>query len=461
MRPLETAIPVLLLIYLLWPHPRAYAARLLPAAALILTLLHFLLEGYRWQMIPLYVLTAMLGISALLKIQSASDWKPLGSYLTIILLAASTALPVLLPVPAIPRTSGPFHVGTRRIELLDGSRRELYSGRNEPRRFIVQLWYPADPGPTSRAAPWMQDAGVVAPAIAQYLHLPAYFLDHLTLVKTPAYLDADIAASESGFPVILFSHGWNGFAAQNTVQAIELASHGYVVAAVNHTYGAITTVFDDGTVAPNNPAALPAGAVDEEYELAARTLVDQWAGDMLFTLQSLASSGAGLESSFLKALDLHRVGVFGHSTGGGAAIEFCGREALCRAVVGLDPFMRPVSAVVLEKGLSQPALFMFSAVWADDADSPNNRLFFPFYEKAKQPLGVAAIAGTRHYDFSDLPMLSPIAPQLGLKGTIPGKQMVQIMNRYLLAFFDQTLRGRPAELLNTLAAEFPEVRIIR
>lgn len=461
MRPLEIAIPIILLIYLLWRHPRPLLIRLGPAAALILSLLHFALEGYRWQMVPLYVLTAILGISALTRLWSATDWRSLASSLTAILLAVSTALPILLPVPSIPQASGPYKVGTRVFGLTDKTRRELYSGRDEPRKFIVQMWYPANPKTEGQRAPWMQNAEIFAPAISSYLHLPSFFLDHLTLVETPAYLDAQVAESEAGFPVIVFSHGWNGFEAQNTAQVIELASHGYVVVAVNHTYGAITSVFDDGTIAPNNPSALPRDAPDDEYEIAAHKLVDQWAGDIYFTLEYLSFQGINVRGSFFEAFDLSRIGVYGHSTGGGAAIEFCGREPGCKAVLGLDPFMRPVSTEVLENGLSQPAFFMFSQVWADDRDSRNNRLFFPFYEKSVLPVGVVSIDGTRHYDFSDLPMLSPIAPQLGLKGAIRGKQMVNIMNTYLLAFFDQTLKGRPSDLFKSPSPEFPEVRIIR
>src|SRR6185436_8242812 len=97
MRPLEIAIPILLLIYLLYRHPRPFVIRLLPVTALILTLIHFAIEGYRWQMIPIYALTALLGISALFKLKSPSDWKPVGSYMGAVLLCISTTLPILLP----------------------------------------------------------------------------------------------------------------------------------------------------------------------------------------------------------------------------------------------------------------------------------------------------------------------------------------------------------------------------
>ncbi|HXQ33655.1 MAG TPA: hypothetical protein VN843_06500, partial [Anaerolineales bacterium] len=60
MRPLEIGIPLLLTIYLLFPHPRPFVVRVLPACALLLTLIHFAIEGYRWQMIPVYLLTLVL-----------------------------------------------------------------------------------------------------------------------------------------------------------------------------------------------------------------------------------------------------------------------------------------------------------------------------------------------------------------------------------------------------------------
>ncbi len=65
MRPLEIVDPILLTLYLFWPHPGPFAIRLLPSAALIVTLIHLSVEGYRWQMIPLYTLTTLLVLSSL------------------------------------------------------------------------------------------------------------------------------------------------------------------------------------------------------------------------------------------------------------------------------------------------------------------------------------------------------------------------------------------------------------
>ena len=459
MRLLEIFIPILLAVYLIWKHPRPMWVRLLPALTLLISLAHFAIEGYRWQMVPLYTLTALLGISSLIKINGQTDWKPVASILTLVLVAISTALPVLLPLPRIPTPSGEFGVGTFSYEMIDESRQEIYSGKDEARRYMIQIWYPADVKSTDKRAPWMENAEIFAPAIATYIDLPSFFLDHLTLTDIPAYTNADVATSEKLFPIIFFSHGWNGFNSQNAGQALELASRGYVVVGMQHTYGAVTTVFPDGTIAPNNPKALPANGREPNYEDVARILVDQWAGDMKDTLDFLTEANSDESSPFVGKLDLERVGAYGHSTGGGGVIQFCGTDPRCKAVLGMDPFMRPVSAEVIASGVSQPSFYMFSQGWRDDTESISNRFFWEFHPNAEESLGVISIDGTKHFDFSDLPLFSPIAPQLGLKGPLNGARVTEIVNAYLIGFFEQTLNGTPSPLFNGNFDDYSEVQV--
>jgi pimeloyl-ACP methyl ester carboxylesterase len=175
----------------------------------------------------------------------------------------------------------------------------------------------------------------------------------------------------------------------------------------------------------------------------------------------MAKQNTDPASKFYSTLDLDRIGVYGHSTGGGAAIQFCGTDARCKAVLGMDPFMTPVSEQVLEGGVSQPAFFLFSEAWHSNAESKNNLLFGRFYSHVMQSKGMVYVAGTKHYDFSDLPMLSPIAAQLGMKGPINGQQMAKIANAYLLSFFDVALKDQPSTLFDGPVPEFPEVKFIK
>jgi hypothetical protein len=172
MRSLEIVIPILLAVYLLWPHPHPLIIRLVPAAALIVMLVHFTLEGYRWQMIPLYALTLIL--TALLFF--ISDIKPIASTLTLILLAASTALPILLPVPKIAAPSGQFDVGATIYEFTDTARKELYSGKDEAHAVSWCRFGIPKVTSTAKARAWMLNRKSMRPQLQAFLICRLSFL---------------------------------------------------------------------------------------------------------------------------------------------------------------------------------------------------------------------------------------------------------------------------------------------
>lgn len=473
MRPLEILLPVFLAIFLFWPlirRKRTPAIGILPTFTIVILINHYRIEGWRWQMIPLYAITIftfLVTLPAFLKKKGEdtdSEQKP-GRMQTIglfLLLAISVALPTLLPVPSVPKPSGPFSIGTTTLALTDQSRRELYSGKDEPRRLMAQVWYPASPSPEDQLAPWMESAEIIAPALSNFIDMPDFFLDHLVYAKTSAYKNAPPDPSEGPYPVIIFSHGWRGFREQNTFQVQELASHGYVVISIQYTYGAIMTVFPDGSIAPNNPTALPSGAPEDKYDIAARKLVAQWAQDIDYTLGVFEKLNTkDPDGIFTNLLDLNKIGAMGHSTGGGATIQFCATDPRCKAGLTMDAFMTPVAESVLDSGAPQPFLFLFSQRWADDLDSKNNRLFSRFYQNLSQPGPVIAIIGTTHFDFSDLPALSPLATQLGLKGPLNGARVQTIINDYTLAFFNLQFKNISSKLLNGPNADYPELRFER
>ncbi len=129
MRPLEILLVVLLAAILLAPF-FTRRVNFLPPLALAVNILHLWLEGYRWQMIPLYGLTAALALanfSSLFKPDSAIErprgWRAVASFLTLGLVAASAALPALLPVPRIATPTGEFQVGTAASRAVDLSQR--------------------------------------------------------------------------------------------------------------------------------------------------------------------------------------------------------------------------------------------------------------------------------------------------------------------------------------------------
>jgi predicted dienelactone hydrolase len=466
MRPFEILIALLVaacfLAFAFSRRPRW--VNLLPALAGAAIVVHLLFEGYRWQMVPLYVLTGVLilfSLPALLR--SSKDiapalWKRIaGPAAGLLVTALAVALPVLLPVPHAPAPTGPAKVGTFSMMLVDSSRKELYSGNpDESRRFMVQFWYPANPGPKAQKAPWVDDPETFGPAMSIYLRFPSFFLDHIRYVQTDSYLNAPLSSAQKAYPVLIYSHGWSGFRQQDTSLMQELASYGYVVVSVEHTYSAIVSVFPDGTAAYKNPNALPSGLPDPEYYAAANKLVNQWADDLAFTMDTLAQMNASDSTYDLQGrLDLNRVGVFGHSFGGGASVEFCVRDPRCKVGVGLDAYVIPVDQSIVSTGLRQPFLFLYSEIWS--ANNPVNYARFEEIYSHSDQAAAFRILGTSHYDFSDLPMMSPIAPQLGLKGPLNGARVVRIIDDYTLAAFNQALLGQPTTLLDGPSTLYPEV----
>jgi hypothetical protein len=73
----------------------------------------------------------------------------------------------------------------------------------------------------------------------------------------------------------------------------------------------------------------------------------------------------------------------------------------------------------------------------------------------------ATILGTRHYDFTLLPLLTPLAPALGLKGPLEGQRTLAVITDYLVAFFDHHLKHLPQTLLDGSSEEYPEVEFER
>jgi hypothetical protein len=235
----------------------------------------------------------------------------------------------------------------------------------------------------------------------------------------------------------------------------ELASHGYVVFAPDHTYGAMVTAFQDGTVVMANTQLLPKGVPTDEYNRAALKLGEVWAGDLSFVLDQAARLDSGeLPGPFQGRLDLAKVGLFGHSTGGGGAVAACFRDTRCQAGLAEDAWLVPYDRQIAAQGLNVPVMLLQSQ---DTLGSANVALVEPFYAHTRAPAWRLSIAGAEHFDFSDISLLTPLGSLLGIKGPIDGMTALRMFNAYTVAFFDQTLKGQPSPLLDGPAPAYPQV----
>lgn len=421
---------------------------------------HLLVEGYRWQMVGIYLLFAVaaghsLGFGQIAQGSGHKAHKasPLIRTPELLLLGLAVLPPVYVPVLTVPNPTGPHAVGTAIYYLVDESRTEIYGAADGPREMMVQVWYPATPAASAPRDLYMPEYRQLAPALANEFGLPAFIGGHFNLASSPARRDAPADLSSAPYPVIMFSHGWAGVRTQNTAQIVELVSHGYVVIAIDHAYGATAVVFPDGRIAYNDPNALPADVSDEEYAAAADQLSTWWSADLSYTLDQAATWNS--DGPLAGLLNLETVGFMGHSTGGGTIVETCWRDPRCDAGVGLDVWMRPVAQEAVDAGLSVPFIYLYSEAWITGGRIERLDALLANSSADSYSLG---IAGTDHYDFTDFPLLTPLLQQAGLSvGPIGFERMQMIVTDYQLAFFNQYLKGIPSDLLADPTGKYPEV----
>jgi predicted dienelactone hydrolase len=387
----------------------------------------------------------------------------LATGLGVIVLAISVALPVVVPMIRFPRPTGPFGIGTLTYHWVDADRPEPVTAQPGDRReLMVQVWYPADAGTAAPRAAYLPDADVVAPALARFLHLPAFALGHLKDITTNAVPAAPVADDQRRYPVVVLLVGQGGTYRQvQTFQVEELVSHGYVVAAIDQPYAVAAVVFPDGRQVGYDPRLLDRAFLDP--------LVPDLALDVGFTLDQLAAIDRADPNGVLTGrLDLRQAGLVGHSLGGIVGGQACLREPRLRACLLEDAFM---PADVVREGLQQPAMWITrdaetmrlerrrAGGWAERDISEHLDTMRAVFESLPGAGYYVEVPGIFHLDMTDAPLLSPLAPELGIAGPIGAERAHAIVNACTLAFFDRHLRDRPAPLLDGPSAQFPDVRI--
>jgi pimeloyl-ACP methyl ester carboxylesterase len=238
----------------------------------------------------------------------------------------------------------------------------------------------------------------------------------------------------------------------------ELASHGYVVAAIQHTYETSAVVFPDGRLirfAGNKWKAGGDGPEEQKLQFY-RGRMEVWASDAVFVLEQLAKLDQGTPASALRGhLDLTRVGVFGHSFGGVAAARACQRDGRFKACINMDGgraglVYQPDEA---GNGPRQPFLYMTRRPVMTDSElaimgltrgqygelerKHLHRWFAPL-EKLPASASVALIQEVKHMSFSDEPLFLPKAVPQPLDVRLHTIQTIRDLTR---RFFDKHVRG--------------------
>ena len=345
--------------------------------------------------------------------------------------------------PYLPEPTGPGPVGTTSLWLTDTSRPDPWAPGVNARELMVSLWYPATPS-DGRPARYMTPAESELQLTSR--DITGVPPDVLSTVRTSAVSDATPAGRQRSLPLVVLSPGFTNPRSVLTALAEDLASHGYVVAGIDHTYESFATAFPDGRVTTCLARETRRrGEGFREKAPAGR------AADVSFVLDELTGAhpawpGAGL-------IDPSRVGMAGHSLGGAAAIAAMVADPRIRAGIDMDG---TVPTTIPDHGLSRPFLFLGK----QSNYTPGSGGAVTTWEHNWKLLTGwkrwLVVAGAIHASFTDLGLL---ADQVGIQtgANLPGARSLDITRAYVRAFFDQHLRSTPQALLDQPSPRYPEV----
>ena len=283
------------------------------------------------------------------------------------------------------------------------------------------------------------------------------------------------------FPLIVFSHGAFGYYQSNTSTYMELASNGYVVASLDHPHHAFFTKDTDGKTVIVDMDFLNT-ALNLNSEMGNEklyALYTEWmtlrTGDVDFavdTIKAAVIAGKTDESWFLSdresdaiksvlnRTDIEKIGLMGHSMGGATAVALGRERDDISAVVDVDgtmlgeytgvengeftfreePYTVPVLAFDNWDSYNDMAEYQ-----AQGGIHPNVRLL------NSASVGFqTTIRGSKHMDFTDLPLLSPLLGRLLGSGERDTKETMTIVNSLVLDFFNCYLKGEGVFTVNAV-----------
>jgi dienelactone hydrolase len=381
--------------------------------------------GFQWYMLgTILVIQAVLGILVLVrKKQNAVPKKSkviLVGLNRIVLIIMALVPTLIFPQYSPIKTTGEYSVGTKSYTITDESRQEYFTEADDKRKVTIQYWYPVD-----------KEAS------------------------------GDTAA-KSKFPLVIFSHGAFGYRMSNYSTYQELASNGYIVCSIDHTYHAFMTKQEDGSTIIANMDFINSAMAATNGDISAEEtykLQKDWmklrTGDMAFVLDYIRKTAVSNNADALyKSMDLDHIGLMGHSLGGATAARIGRTDKDIDAVAVIDGTMlgeitgfENGKDVVSNVPYPKPIMNFYNEEHYKDALADKEN--YPNMVAAKNALDSyqVVIKGSGHMNFTDLAIISPfLSKMLGGLGPVDSRYALEKLNEDLLRFFDHYLKSSKVEI---------------
>ncbi|HJU51414.1 MAG TPA: hypothetical protein VJ815_03715 [Acidimicrobiia bacterium] len=330
----------------------------------------------------------------------------------------------------LPDPSGPHAVGRLERVWLDLARPESHTVEDSDHRQVgVLVWYPAAKR-SGVPAPYIPNEDETIGALAASGEVNPVAAYGLRWVRNHAFQDAAIDPSQSKYPVVLLSPGNATNVEFYGSIAEDLASNGYIVVGVNHSYQVPATQLMNGEVALfREDLGVPAKIEERTHDL--RFVIDR--------LEEEVESGALLEGR----IDLDAVGVMGHSNGGLTAVELCKDDQRVQACLNIDGQAAggALGTSPDDQVPAQPFMFLTKEVGLHPELTSR-------FEAGRTGGYRVVIPAATHDGFADgalfAPSLWPFART--------ADKVNEVTRGFVNAFFDLALKGEPGSVLGGVRA---------
>lgn len=366
------------------------------------------------------------------------------------------------------RPTGPFRTGTALVHLRDQARVDPLDPRQRSREVMAQLWYPARPALDRPLAPYAPPGETAALQAAYPDPVPAGAF----AATTHSRLRAPVLPGTH--KVVFFHHGICASRTDTTAVNEQLASLGFIVVALANTHESLAVEFPGGRIETTTDRSFCETGRDPfspGNQAILRRLLDVRIADTRFVLDQLDrinrggnpdASGVPLPHGLTRSMDTARVGIFGHSFGGGTAAAVMHADPRFVAGVNLDGL---VVGPAVRAGLDRPFLVVGSSYHGPDQD-PSWAEFLPRLTGWHRWLRVA---GAGHYRFIDFggsvrkwgleAAIKPSDPETWrlVFGDIDDRISQEIIVGLTSGFFERFLLGRPSPILTCPNAFYPQI----
>lgn len=333
------------------------------------------------------------------------------------------------PVPA---PTGPYNVGVSK-HVVPFVNEDNVSPGNLSTEYLVTLFYPTADNAPCAAKPY------VDPVTAElYAEVLGYNISHLTSTVRwdAAFLDEAVG------PTLIFQPGgWGPPTEGYTILLSDLASKGYVVAAIDHPYEQPFVRYPNGTgivglAIDFNPDDL--SFVNDLHEVRVEELVH--------FAEHLPAFAAELGAPF----ETSSVGAFGHSLGGSASLATLGQSEVVVAAINLDGTNWGSLADPVD--LKKPSFLLGSEIHIVE----NDETWAKYVETQTGWLRLVTVNQTVHRDWSDVVWWQQYGSLIPIEPIDPHRG-VELTRDLVTAFFDEHLKGVDGSILDGPSEEYPEV----